>query len=84
MIYLIIYFLVKKNDDLAIFLNKFITFLTAGTLTIILYYISASIMYGNWTVPIFSVPSNLLQYILGIVIATALLPLTTRNFVHIA
>jgi uncharacterized membrane protein len=77
-IYFIIYFLVKNNDDLAIFLNKFITFLTAGTLTIILYYISASIMYGNWTVPIFSVPSNLLQYIVGIIIATALLPLTTR------
>lgn len=78
MIYLIIYVLVKKNHQLAVFLVKTITFLTAGTLTIILYYIAAGFMYGNWTVPVFSVPSNLLQYLIGIVIATGLLPLTTR------
>lgn len=78
LIYLLIYLIIKKNQNLAVFLIKLITFLTAGTLTVILYYIAASIMYGNWTVPIFSVPSNLLQYIIGIVIATALLPLTTR------
>ncbi len=70
--------LIRNNDRLTASLNKIITFLTAGTIMIVLYYATYGIMYGNWTVPVFSVPSNLIQYILGIVIATSLLPLTLR------
>lgn len=78
LLYLAIFLMVRNNEQLAAKLNKLITFLTAGTIMIILYYATYGIMYGNWTVPVFSVPSNLIQYILGIVIATALLPLTLR------
>ena len=77
-IYLTIYLMVKDNNENTAFLNKLIAFLTAGTIMIVLYYATYGIMYGNWTVPIFSVPSNLIQYILGIIIATALLPITLR------
>ena len=77
-LYLAIYLLVRNNDANAAFLNKFIAFLIAGTMMIILYYATYGLMYGNWTVPIFSVPSNLIQYIVGIIIATSLLPITLR------
>lgn len=77
-LYLTIYLIVKDSEKNAAFLNKLIAFLTAGTIMIVLYYATYGIMYGNWTVPIFSVPSNLIQYIIGIIIATALLPITLR------
>lgn len=77
-IYLFIYLVVRKNDQIAIFLNKLVAFLTAGTIMIVLYYATYGLMYGNWTVPVFSIPSNMIQYILGIIIATVLLPVTSR------
>ena len=73
-----IYLYTRNNEARTVALNKFATFLTAGTIMIFLYYATYGIMYGNWTVPVFSVPSNLVQYILGIIIATSLMPLMTK------
>lgn len=36
------------------------------------YYISASLMQGNWYTPLFSIPGNIAQFIVGMVIAIAL------------
>ena len=36
------------------------------------YYISASLMHGNWYTPLFSVPGNIGQFIVGMILATAL------------
>ncbi len=36
------------------------------------YYISASLMHGNWYTPLFSIPGNIAQFIVGMVIAIAL------------
>ena len=58
------------------FLTQFMTFMIAGTVMIVLYYGTYGILYGNWTVPVFSIPSNMLQYLAGIAIATVLLPFT--------
>ncbi len=78
---LILYLLLiifRKNEKLQIFFNKFVTFGSAGAIMMILYYMTYGIMYGNWIIPVFSVPSNLIQYILGLIIASLLLPLTLR------
>lgn len=72
-----IYLYIRNNDHRTILLNKVVTFLTAGTIMIFLYYATYGILYGNWVVPVFSVPSNLIQYIIGIVIASSLAPLMT-------
>ena len=36
------------------------------------YYISASLMQGNWYTPLFSVPGNIAQFTIGMILATAL------------
>lgn len=36
------------------------------------YYISASLMHGNWYTPLFSIPGNIAQFIVGMILATAL------------
>lgn len=36
------------------------------------YYISASLMNGNWVTPLLSVPGNIGQFIVGMILATAL------------
>lgn len=36
------------------------------------YYIAASLMQGNWYTPLFSVPGNIAQFIVGMILATAL------------
>lgn len=36
------------------------------------YYVAESIMYGNWLLPVASIPMNVLQFVVGMVLATAL------------
>ena len=36
------------------------------------YYIAASLMHGNWYTPLFSIPGNIAQFIVGMILATAL------------
>ena len=36
------------------------------------YYIAASLMQGNWYTPLFSVPGNIGQFVVGMILATAL------------
>ena len=36
------------------------------------YYISASLMHGNWYTPLFSIPGNIGQFIVGMILATVL------------
>lgn len=43
------------------------------------YYISASLMNGNWYTPLFSVPGNIGQFIVGMVLATVLAQVLYRT-----
>ena len=36
------------------------------------YYIAASLMHGNWFTPLLSVPGNIGQFVVGMILATAL------------
>lgn len=36
------------------------------------YYVAESIMYGNWLLPVASIPMNILQFVVGMVLATIL------------
>lgn len=52
---------------------------TLGSILVTLgYFIYERFLYGNFAIPIFNVPFNLLQNVMGIVIATILLPLLLR------
>ena len=43
------------------------------------YYISASLMQGNWYTPLFSVPGNIAQFIVGMILATVLAKVLYRT-----
>lgn len=54
-------------------------YVISGSIMVILYYITESILYGNYVVAIFSVPTNLLQFIAGIVIIHLLTPVVLNT-----
>lgn len=68
----------RSNDNLAVHINRAIAFIAAGSFMVILYYATYGILYGNWVVPVFSIPANLVQYGFGVVLGLALLPVTKR------
>lgn len=75
---LIFLYLSKNKPTFSIIIHRFIVFITAGSIMVIFYYLTYGILYGNWILPIFSVPSNILQYTVGVLIALGLLPLTSK------
>ncbi|PKM95484.1 MAG: hypothetical protein CVU84_05300 [Firmicutes bacterium HGW-Firmicutes-1] len=51
-------------------------FIISGSLMIVGYYFATNIMYGNYILPIFDIPLNILQFLGGIIIAHLLLPVS--------
>ncbi|MDK2823856.1 MAG: hypothetical protein PWQ67_1062 [Clostridia bacterium] len=49
--------------------NQLLGMLIAGLWMVSGYYVAAGIMYGNFIVPIFSIPWNIVQFVMGLVIA---------------
>lgn len=70
--------LTKSKEDIGKVINRATAFIAAGSFMVILYYATYGILYGNWVVPVFSIPANLVQYACGVVLALLLLPLTKR------
>lgn len=53
-----------------------LSFIISGSLMIIGYYLAYYIIYGNYIVPIFEVPLNVIQFICGLIVVHILLPIT--------
>lgn len=68
----------NKKETIGQMLNRAAAFIVAGSVMVILYYMTYGLLYGNWVVPIFSVPANLIQYGAGVFIGILLLPLSQR------
>lgn len=43
-----------------------------GGIMVLGYYLAESIMFGNFIVPLAAIPMNILQFVVGVVLATAL------------
>lgn len=67
-IILIFYFLKKRNILFKSF-NKVIGIFISGLWMVVGYYIAGSILKGNMIIPIFSIPANILQFVIGGIIA---------------
>lgn len=68
----------RSNESIGIHINHAVAFIVAGSAMVVLYYITYGVLYGSWVVPIFSVPTNMLQYGVGVFLGLLLLPLTKR------
>lgn len=65
---------IQKTQKKALPLYISISYIMAGTLMVFGYYIAYGLIVNNFMVPIFSIPSNMLQFIGGFIIATLLTP----------
>lgn len=59
----------------ALKIKLFISYLIAGILMVAGYYLAYGVIVGDFTTPLLSVPANLFQLLIGLIIATVLTPL---------
>ncbi|GMQ58903.1 hypothetical protein AN1V17_32990 [Vallitalea sediminicola] len=69
LIILVLSLLVAKLNNIKFKPAYTFGFVIAGTFMVFGYYIASYIMTGNYIVPIFSIPWNMIQFIMGLIIA---------------
>lgn len=74
----LLFFIFRNNKTIFKWVGRVIAFTAAGSVMMSLYFATYGILYGNWIAPMFSIPSNLVQYLFGVIIATLLMPITLR------
>lgn len=65
--------IINRNTKIKTSLVYTIGFIVSGTIMVFGYYIATYIMYGSYILPIFEIPWNMIQFILGFVIAELIL-----------
>lgn len=65
--------IINRNTKIKTSLVYTIGFIVSGTLMVFGYYIATYIMYGSYILPIFEIPWNMIQFILGFIIAELIL-----------
>ena len=66
---LVLSLLISKLNGIKLNASYTFGFVISGTFMVICYYIASYILTGNYVVPIFSIPLNMIQFIVGLVIA---------------
>lgn len=70
----LLYFIAQKISKHQLDKKTIISFLLAGIVMVFGYYLTYGILYGNFILPMLSVPMNIIQFIIGILIASLLYP----------
>lgn len=78
LIVLVLLFVASKLSKIKLTFVTLIGFVFGGAIMMIGYYLSAWIIYGNYLIPVFSIPANMIQFVMGALIATLLLPVALR------
>lgn len=66
---LLSFLLFRLKDRYGITLSQLVGMIVAGIWMVLGYYVASGIMYGNFLVPIFSVPWNIVQFGIGGILA---------------
>lgn len=74
----LILLLFLKLSDIRFLAVYSLSFVISGTFMIIGYYFAYYLLYGNYIVPIFEVPLNIIQFACGLVVVHLLLPITQK------
>ena len=72
------YFVTKKMYKDPIIPAYITSFLMSGAIMIVLYYYATYLIYGNWVLPIFDIPNNSIQFVVGIFLSYLLLPVALK------
>ena len=78
-VFLLLVWLIKKQSSAGFSPKMVLGMMSAGACMIIGYYLAEVLIYGNPVSPAFSVPMNLFQFIVGIVITAAISPALSRR-----
>lgn len=87
-LYIILFFVIsfaifilfkKKQESRIISINHYISMIVSGSFMVLGYYIAASLMYGSFLTPLFSIPSNVFQFTLGGGLALVLVALIDKT-----
>lgn len=65
---------IQKIQKRALPIHISLSYIMAGSIMVIGYYLAYGLIVSNFLVPIFSIPSNMLQFIGGFIIASFLTP----------
>ncbi len=79
---IIISFVIRKREHFVIPISEILGMTLSGLWMVFAYYIAAGLIYGNFAVSAFSIPMNMLQFIMGFLVAsliTAALSKTPLN-----
>lgn len=68
LVILVLAFFLHKVDKELFAVNQLLGMMVAGLWMVLGYYVAAGIMYGTFIVPIFSIPWNIVQFVMGAVI----------------
>lgn len=74
----LILFVFLKISHIKFNLIYSISFIISGSFMVIGYYIAYYIIYGNYIVPIFEVPLNIIQFLCGLFVVHILLPIAQK------
>ena len=69
---IIISLVIRKTEHVVIPLSEILGMTLAGLWMVFGYYIAGGIMYGNFAVSAFSIPMNMIQFVMGFLVAALL------------
>lgn len=64
--------MVSRSKNMNLSLSQIVAMAGSGIFMVFGYYVAGGLIYGNFAVAAFSVPSNILQFVVGFVLATAI------------
>ncbi|MDA3846247.1 MAG: ECF transporter S component [Vallitaleaceae bacterium] len=74
LILVVLYKVVSMTQKKEISLTLNISYVVAGSLMVVLYYITEVVLYGSLYLPIISIPLNIMQFMVGIIIVNLIKP----------
>jgi len=76
---LLVTFIVKKKENFAVPLVEVLGMTLAGLWMVFGYYIAGGIMYGSFAVSAFSIPMNMIQFVVGFLVAALLMAALSKT-----
>lgn len=69
---IIVAVIISRSKKMNLPITQIVAMAGSGIFMVFGYYVAGGLIYGNFAVSAFSVPSNILQFVVGFVIATAI------------
>lgn len=69
---IIVSIFIKKKEHFTVPLTEILSMTLSGLFMVFGYYVSGGLIYGNFAVSAFSIPMNIIQFVMGFLVATLL------------